>query len=801
MAKPSVSASEAGRQLAEQSLKLAGMTKKGLSEAAGCSRQPVTNFFKGVAIEQGLFVELCDRLQLDWQTVAGLSPSPMAVAVTPRLGHAMVANASEADGLAVDGLAIDGLVRSLRKTAKDSIYERCGTVRVLDMSRPVGLNDIYTNVNILEQVSSHQRRQLRDLVAEAESGNFDRLGFGQVSHPRVPVMTAVERHKKLIVLGKPGAGKTTFLKHLAIQCIDGQFEPDRLPLFINLKQFAENPNRLGLLAFLSHRHLKSQITALSGSDIEAHMLRLKRVLNEGRALLLLDGLDEVNQDAHDWVLREIRVVSEEFHENHFLMTCRVAAWEYTFEQFTEVEIADFDSSQVSAFAEQWFDGKAMQARTFLWSLSKRPRLAQLAVTPLLLTLLCLAFEASSALPSSRSELYQEGIETLLKKWDASRGIHRDQVYKKLSPKRKEDLLSQIALTTFRMGQYFFRQRDLEQMITDYIRNLPEASDRPESLQVDSTTVLHSIEAQHGLLVERAKHYYSFSHLTFHEYFVARELVFNSSNLQKTMAQLAEKYALKPRWREVFLLSSELLRDADLLLTPLANKVHALLAGSAKLQDFLVDVFERASQPHFAGVKPAAVRAFLFDIDFDIDENRVVAIRLDPAANLLVCASFLTRMLEGVTLADAIALTHTYDQQVTPPQPKIAQAKSANEAMMIAIDIVLESKRLKPQESETLKGIVQKLQPGDSPVVSRWTGEEAAIKEVADAARHVAKDRYHIGEKWTFNDAEKLLLKQYYRTTRLLVDCLYSDGCMLGPDRRQAIEKSLFSPAMCLSDGD
>ncbi|MGB3787363.1 MAG: NACHT domain-containing protein, partial [Phormidesmis sp.] len=716
--------------------------------------------------------------------------TPESVTVTPKLDEL-----KRLDGLGAED--IDGLVRSLRQTATESLYERCGTMRVLDMSQPVGLSDLYTNVNILEQVSSHQRRPLQALLAEAEAGNFDRLGFGQVLQPRVPVMKAVAQHKKLIVLGKPGAGKTTFLKHLAIQCIDGQFEPDRLPLFINLKQFAENPNRLGLLAFLSHRHLKSQITALSEAEIEKHLLQLKQVLGAGRALLLLDGLDEVNQDAHDWVLREIRVVSEEFHDNHFLMTCRVAAWEYTFEQFTEVEIADFDADQVEAFAYRWFDNKPMLPQTFLQSLSRRPRLAELAVTPLLLTLLCLAFEASGALPSSRSELYQEGIETLLKKWDSSRGIHRDQVYKKLSPKRKEDLLSQIALTTFRQQQYFFRQRELEYLIAHYIRNLPEASDDLEVLQMDSTTVLHSLEAQHGLLVERAKRCYSFSHLTFHEYFVARELISNSANLKETMVQLVDEYALQPRWREVFLLTSELLRDADLLLSPLTAKVHSLLVGSAKLQAFLADVAQQAQQPQFAGFKPAAVRAFLFDIDFNIDENRAVAIRLDRRANWLVCASFLTRMLEGMGLADAIAHVKEYDQQVQDPLKQIAQCKSANEAMMIAIEIVRDSRKLSPREDKELKNIVERFhierfQPG--------IAKAEAIKDVADAARHVAKDRHHMRKKWTFDDSEKQLLRQYYRATKLLVDCLYSDGCMLGPDRRQAIEDSLFSPAV-VSDVD
>jgi predicted NACHT family NTPase len=60
------------------------------------------------------------------------------------------------------------------------------------------------------------------------------------------------------------------------------------------------------------------------------------------------------------------------------------------------------------------------------------------------------------------------LDVLLKKWDAKRNIERDQVYKKLSLQRKEDLLSQIAFTTFEEGNYFFKQKEVEKHIVNYI---------------------------------------------------------------------------------------------------------------------------------------------------------------------------------------------------------------------------------------------------------------------------------------------------------------------------------------------
>ena len=777
MAKPSLRASKSGQQLAEQSLKLSKMTKQRLSEVIGCSRQPVTNFFKGVAIEQSLFVALCDRLNLDWQIIAGLTDI-----AAPSTVPAVASLAKPAP------VEIDVLVQQLRQTAADSIRERCGTMRVLDMTQPVDLGNIYTNVNILEKISRHQRRSLSEiadqLAESATAKDFDRLSFGEIVQKRKPAIAAVEDHKKLIVLGKPGAGKTTFLKYLAIQCIEGHFESTRLPLFVNLKHFSEQPERIGLLDFISQRHLKSQLTSLNPTEVKNQRTLLKRVLQAGRGLLLLDGLDEVTQTHHDRVLREIRILCEGFAQNHFLMTCRVAAWEYTFETFTEVEIADFEKSQIETFSKQWFRDEPQSAQSFLNSLNNKPTLSELATTPLLLTLLCLAFKASGSLPHSRSELYREGVEILLKKWDASRGIHRDQVYQRLSVKRKEDLLGQIALTTFEQGQYFFRQLRAEQLITDYIQNLPEASEDPTVLQLDSAAILYSIEAQHGLLVERFKQYFSFSHLTFHEYFVARELVLNSPNLKKKMQEIVTDYAFDPQWREVFLLASELLRDADLLLTPLLARAEQTLANSPTLQTFLQEISNKSNQPCFEGIEPAVVRAFWFDVDFEIDDERQVAFALGRSATLLVIASFLTRSLEAIDLASAIALVKDYDQH--HPGQNISQISTANEAMRLAVSIAIDSEQIAPDTRKQLKKIYE-----PSAVATNEPLDEEEAEAVADAGRTFAKSRLHIGHNERFSTAEKRLLKDYYQIIYLLVDCL--SGAILSKSRRQSIERALFYP--------
>jgi predicted NACHT family NTPase len=69
---------------------------------------------------------------------------------------------------------------------------------------------------------------------------------------------------------------------------------------------------------------------------------------------LLDGLDEVPDATSDEVIKQIRKLSEKYYKNQLIITCRIAAQEYRFRGFTEVEIADFKPKQIETFAKKWF---------------------------------------------------------------------------------------------------------------------------------------------------------------------------------------------------------------------------------------------------------------------------------------------------------------------------------------------------------------------------------------------------------------------------------------------------------------
>lgn len=306
---------------------------------------------------------------------------------------------------------------------------------------------------------------------------------------------------------------------------------------------------------------------------------------------------------------------------------------YSLTDSQDVGVAEFDDNQIESFTEDWFRAKApVKANKLTQKLKGDERLRQAAANPLLLKLLCLVFEETSELPSNRLQLYKEGLEILLKQCDVLHHVETEQVYKKLSLKRKEDLLGYIALKTLEQSNYFFKQKELEQYITNYICNLPstqrsvgacsgrcdkQAQTDSDALQLDSKAVLKSISAQHGLLVEREQGTYSFYDPTVHACFAAREVI-NSSNpqaLKKALQKLVERVS-EAGWREVFLLAVGMLRNADHLLGLMKCQIDALVASNNELQHFLIWSSQKSNSGE-TFYKPSALRALTIEFVLDI----------------------------------------------------------------------------------------------------------------------------------------------------------------------------------------
>jgi TIR domain/NACHT domain len=474
-----------------------------------------------------------------------------------------------------------------------TLIQRYDSVRILGMEAPVSLRSIYVHVNILSKITARHTASEQDLE---HFFSKDKRGFGSILQSTT-ALEVVNRLQYVIVLGKPGAGKSTFLKYLALLAADGALAVPRIPIFVSLKEWSDSGE--SLLQFIA-----TQFATCNFSDALPYV---RRLLSKGKCLLLLDGLDEVSGDTSR-AIALIKAFYSSYSTNQFILSCRIAAYDYVFEQFTETEIADFGDHEIENFITNWF-GEGSPKASQCWEELKGERpIHDLARTPLLLTMLCLAFEEQMAFPQNRAELYQEAVNALLKKWDSSRNIKRTEPYKQLTPKRKVGLLSYIAFQTFPQGQYFLKSAILEKHVQNYIEHL--SGFVHAASEIDSEAIVRSIEAQHGLLVERSKSVYSFSHLTLQEYFTAC-YIFEHWSEQQCREMLTE-HLFQSEWREVILLASAMVSSADELLVTMRKTIS--MSTKRQTRVLLEEVRQCVRSTSPAPTHVSRVRALLFFLD-------------------------------------------------------------------------------------------------------------------------------------------------------------------------------------------
>ena len=770
MARRSLNASTAGIDKAKKAFKMKQWTQEYLAAEVGLeTRQPIWKFFTGKPIERQSFMEICFQLGLDWQEIAELPTQSLLTEKKQEWNYSRY---------------IDTLVQMVRSRRSDKILAQCATMRLLDIAQPTQLEDIYVSLNVLNQISTQKWLDIFELQNLALE-EFERCDF---SEQRISAMQAVTNYPKLLVLGKPGAGKTTFLQHIATQCDRGKFLADQIPIFIRLKNFAEDARETGDFSLLNY--IKQDLGKFGISDQQIQIL-----LAHGRILFLLDGLDEISEDDSVKIVKKITDLSQEYYKNRFIITCRVASRHYQFDSFTDIEIADFDSVQIEAFVHKWFvnvghnspaQAKALSVQ-FVQCLHKpeNRHIRELAVTPLLLNLACCVFQARADFPARRVELYQQALDILLDRWDRVRRIKRNENYSHLSLPVQLNLLSHIAAIAFKQDRYFFLQSSVLQYIMDYLRKLPTTQIEPEVLQLKSEALLKSFEAR-GLLVERARGIYSFSHLTFQEYLTAKNIV-ASPQPQLLEAKLSDliTHLTEPRWRKVFLLTASMLGNLTYLLELMKRHIDALVSSDEQLQKFLIWL-EQKSLSVEAGYKPAAIRAFYLSLVLldnpSLTYNLTLCFVIDPKL-----ASHLTADLAiDLALNRALSLSLAF-----PLDSALNRVLALNFALLDDQTLVYN-----PQMQRVLQQLKQLHSQTSQGFQEGWNANDG--QSWAEKLRDVMVECRNIGHQWQFNQHQQEVLKQYYTANQLLLDCLNSK-CEVSPTLRDQILDKLLLPLAKTSD--
>ncbi len=436
-----------------------------------------------------------------------------------------------------------------------------------------------------------------DPLADLPAGVTERASIWEFLDRSGPVVLAV--------IGAPGSGKTTLLRHTARRVCKWRGRREKIPVLLYLR------DHVTTIVSAPQTGLAEIVRGTLGRYAAAEPAGwFEQRLNDGRCLVLLDGLDEVAKDddrrrVRDWVDGQIK----QYPANSYVITSRSHGYHTApLEGATVLQVRRFTDEQVTHSVHGWYlaverhstgasdEGVRHRAETaaddLLQRLSKAPALYDLTVNPLLLTMIANVHRFRGALPGSRAALYAEICEVLL--W-------RRQEAKKLAAElrgdQKEVVLRELAFTMMERRVRDLARGDALPVIGSVLPRVSTALTAQELL---------SDAASSGLLIERENGVYAFSHQTFQEYLAATHI------REKGRRSALTDSAGDPWWRETILDSlGDQVRTAVSAFQRLGDSSSQhpstcwAVEVAGRLEEIAVPIFTR--QERFGSDKAAAIR--------------------------------------------------------------------------------------------------------------------------------------------------------------------------------------------------
>jgi HEAT repeat protein len=407
------------------------------------------------------------------------------------------------------------------------------------------------------------------------------------------------RSNKFVLLGAPGSGKTTLLSFFAVMLAQNypeklgwDAERDCLPILIKIRDFA----RLSDISLLDYARQFAEKT-----------MSVKRLpegffeywLADGRAMILLDGLDEVVEESKRYaVVQQIENFLGQYHQNLAIITSRPAGYKRDFfnsSEFEHYQLQLLDDAKVDEFINHWYDSRVQdpaeaqrRKESIKKALADNDRIKLLARNPLLLTIIALIHRYQAVLPRARHKLYEKAVETLLKCWDANKKITEQSSFKCLDADDLRRLMEILAYWIHTQGSTdnpeggtLISKDDLFEQLTQKIKTKKQV-ERFQA-QKEAKRFVDFIQQRTGLLNEQGQDLYAFVHKTFQEYLCAQEIAYQADDEDnfEIILNHIRQHLHDSHWREVLLLLIAQQKPKKA-----AKAMRAILSANSEYEEWL-----------------------------------------------------------------------------------------------------------------------------------------------------------------------------------------------------------------------
>ncbi len=521
-------------------------SQKALALELGISRSTTDKFFTGKPIDFSYFVEISERLGLDWQAIADIEEDPpVEIQSPPDLPQVN----SETTFQQTKSQEIDWrllcrtllLAQNHRRLTTNPLTSGDGVTFELDeIYVPLGLVSRKQRYRVDGDVSPEQGSRVYEpeAIEEIVQTFGHEQFFEQVLRPKLS--------RRIAVIGEPGAGKTTLLQKIAAWVLDNTYD---VPIWISLADLQGKS--------LEHYLLSDWLKAVTRKVrvTEAMEEALGDLFNSGRVWLLLDAVDEMVIASSGNVLAQIaKQLTSWVGDARVVLTCRLNVWDAgknaleAFDTYRNLDFSYGDTQtpdRVGQFIDRWFKDKKQLAFRLRAELDKpgRERIKDAVKNPLRLALLCRTWTLGQGeLPNTKAGLYQQFTEALYE-WKQDRFPTSSTTRHQLNK-----ALGELALLAIASSKTQFR---LRHRLVCSVLSQPDADLFQLALQLGwLNQVGVAAEAEN-----QGEKVYAFYHPTFQEYFAAQAINdwhYFLNHIPHNPA-LGTYHIFAPSWKEVILL--------------------------------------------------------------------------------------------------------------------------------------------------------------------------------------------------------------------------------------------------------
>jgi len=439
-------------------------------------------------------------------------------------------------------------------------HTRAYLERVRDICNVLPLSALGGEEDTDESIRLDQVYIALDTTTEISPEKIDREGvFSRGSSRKLSALEAATRHKRMVLLGKPGSGKSTFVRQLAAQLaeaslerrsLDDGWEENLLPVLTSLRELASRlPD--DEISGLSQRQRDDRLIKALWDywqyDLNTN-LRVKHFedqmdarLQEGQVVLIFDGLDEVTPALRKRVRETLEAVQRRYPRiERILVTSRIRSYTRSsaLPGFDVYTLAPFDEDKIKAFVQAWYRAQNEMGRmvgkdkdAFVDDLQKAALsqdLQEMAENPMLLTVMAIIHHRETRLPKQRVMLYDEAVKVLILRWQRHKGIAPVALKTILADRDKlRGILERIAYEFHELQAENGREAQLTRGFLLTMLDEPQYLDDLET----ASQFLDYVDQRAGILIgyggdeEGGRPLtYDFAHRTFQEYLAGSYMV-------------------------------------------------------------------------------------------------------------------------------------------------------------------------------------------------------------------------------------------------------------------------------------